>query len=370
MARGEELMERYVEATLEMIDDYGETAWAEAGRLDAVYLGGGTPTTLGAKRLGRILGALNDRFIITRETEFTVESSVEKLTPEVISAMAINGVNRVSIGVQTFDTRQRRSLGRISDRETIEKLFDSKAISQIPLKVIDLIYNLPGQKVASFERDLETLFSLRIDAASIYPLILYPDSPLARQINEGKRVRPGDLQREYEFFDALERTMLRQYAWRRFSPLHYGNKRRETSRYNGSRSLERDTLAIGPGAGGRIGKLAYMHSPDVNAYVGLESEGRMPRLMASEEQPLLDRMKRLFALPEAGFLSQEDYQWGAELIEGLGESFDAMSKLGLIVQTESGWELVREGRFWHYNLAWMLGALVEHSVHLLSEAKI
>jgi oxygen-independent coproporphyrinogen-3 oxidase len=184
-----ERMQRYVDRLCEEITAAPQVA-EELGaslerEVDTVYLGGGTPTILAPEQLTQVFNALRKQFAITKDAEITVECAPGTLQPEVVAALADSGVNRVSLGVQSFIDREARAVGRLHDRAAtladIERL-RSAGIHDIN---VDLIAGLPFQTLQSWEESLDQAIATGVTHISVYMLEVDEDSRLGRELMAG-----------------------------------------------------------------------------------------------------------------------------------------------------------------------------------------
>ena len=133
-----------------------------------------------------LLDAVRKNYRLAADCEITVEGRIDGFEPEKARRLAAHGANRLSIGIQTFDTELRRRLGRVSDRRAIlGRLEALAAINEFSL-VIDLLYALPGQTAARWEADLATLLAAtRVSGLDLYRLKVSDTLPLAAAIRAG-----------------------------------------------------------------------------------------------------------------------------------------------------------------------------------------
>jgi oxygen-independent coproporphyrinogen-3 oxidase len=158
---------------------------AFAPQLDSVYLGGGTPSILAPDQLDRLFAAIAQAFELPSSAEFTVEVAPGTLSQEVLAALLRAGVNRVSLGVQSFVDQESRSVGRLHSRDIaladIARLREA-GITEIS---IDLIAGLPYQTNESWEHSLDQLLALAVPHVSVYMLEVDGDSRLGRELIAG-----------------------------------------------------------------------------------------------------------------------------------------------------------------------------------------
>ncbi len=256
--------EDYAGLLIQEIEEYGKLEYIQALTFDAVYFGGGTPTTLETDDLLAILTALNNNFRLADDVEITVESSVTELTDEKLESMKKNGVNRLSIGVQTFSDRGRRILGRTgTGKEAYEKLLLIKSLGFLNLN-IDLIYHYSGQSTDELDEDLRKIYSLDLGGFSFYSLI---ENPVPHNMDMGiafekiKQISTGMIDSDNgstdrELFDRVYSGALDQgFCLLELTKL----VRHDQYRYISERHCGTDTLAIGAGAGGNLGEIVYMN---------------------------------------------------------------------------------------------------------------
>ena len=178
-------MGRYCTTLASQIDTCG--AAGELDEVETVYIGGGTPSLLGARLVSlveRVRGYCDP-------VEFTCEANPESFTLELAQALHEAGVTRISLGVQTLDADELKAIGRIhSAEQAMLAIAQAKAVGFSTS--CDVMCGLPGQTLESFGRTLETLMTLRPDHISVYPLQLEEGTPLARLEEQGRITVPDE----------------------------------------------------------------------------------------------------------------------------------------------------------------------------------
>ncbi len=187
---------RYVERVVGDLGAAGERA-ARMGvemprRVDTVYLGGGTPSLLAPELLERLFEAVRGEFDVEPEAEITVECAPGQIAEETLEALVEAGVNRVSLGVQSFVDREAQASGRLHNRATVEEDLLRLRGAGITNLNVDLIAGLAGQTADSWEESLAALKDSGVPHASVYMLEVDEDSRLGREIlGGGTRYRAG-----------------------------------------------------------------------------------------------------------------------------------------------------------------------------------
>ncbi|MFZ0337292.1 MAG: radical SAM family heme chaperone HemW [Terracidiphilus sp.] len=214
---------RYVERVIE--DLTGAGAWAGkmgvelTRRVDTVYLGGGTPSLLAPGLLARLFATMRAEFDFDADAEITMECAPGQIADETLDAMAAAGVNRVSLGVQSFIDSEAHLSGRLHSRAMVEADLKRLRAAGITNLNLDLIAGLAEQTFASWEESLEVLIASEVPHASVYMLEVDEDSRLGREmLKGGARYRAGlvpnddAIARMYErALERLEAAGLRQY---------------------------------------------------------------------------------------------------------------------------------------------------------------
>ncbi len=180
---------RYVDRICADMARVRETA-AQAGAgfesaVDSVYLGGGTPTVLDATELARLFAGLRQAFDVAPDAEVTVECAPGTLTPAMVEALASAGVNRASLGVQSFVDQEAASVGRLHTRAVVLEDIARLRAAGITNLSLDLIAGLPHQTGESWRYSLEETIATGAPHVSVYMLEVDEDSRLGRELIAG-----------------------------------------------------------------------------------------------------------------------------------------------------------------------------------------
>ena len=222
---------------------------ARGGLLDAVetvYIGGGTPTFLGAARLARLLDALDGALLCGAASlrELTVEANPDSLTDEVLDVLAGRGVSRLSIGVQSLDDEVLATLGRVHDAEAARQAVRA-GVARIGNVSADVICGVPGQTLGSLQRTIGELVGLGVSHASVYPLMVEEGTPLEAAIAAGDLPDVDDDAQADHMLAAA--GLLEEAGLRRYEVASYALPGRE-SRHNVAYWTGVPYLGLGPGA--------------------------------------------------------------------------------------------------------------------------
>ena len=183
------VFERYIDRVCEDIDRASATAAAMGGvfenEIDSVYIGGGTPSILEAQQFERLFVTVRRNFRLRQDAEITVECAPGTLTPAFVDTLVRCGVNRVSLGVQSFIDREAAAVGRLHKRETVHSDIARLRSAGIANINVDLIAGLPHQTAESWLFSLNDAISTNVPHVSVYMLEVDEDSRLGKELIAG-----------------------------------------------------------------------------------------------------------------------------------------------------------------------------------------
>jgi oxygen-independent coproporphyrinogen-3 oxidase len=183
------VFERYVDRVCADIERSPEVAAQMGGQIerevDSIYLGGGTPTVLEAAQLERVFSAARRQFDVSSAAEVTVECAPGTLTPVMLESLLRCGVNRVSLGVQSFVDQEAAAVGRLHKRATVLEDIARLRAAGIENINVDLIAGLPHQTTASWDFSLAETIATGVPHVSVYMLEVDEDSRLGREVMAG-----------------------------------------------------------------------------------------------------------------------------------------------------------------------------------------
>ena len=236
------------------------------GKIRAVYFGGGTPTALLTEDLVRLIRACYQYLPLAEDCEFTIEGRMSHFDLEKAQACIEAGANRISIGVQTFNTAIRRRLGRKhSGDEAFEYL--AKLCELDAVIVADLMFGLPNQTDEVWQNDIARAAELPLSGLDTYAFNLYPMLPINRMIEKGAFPTPPGFDIQADQYAYTVETLLEK-GWEQVSNSHFAYPGRgERNRYNTLIKSDISCLAFGSGAGGNFGGFSYQVQGDLESYL-------------------------------------------------------------------------------------------------------
>lgn len=252
------LIENYHNIIIEQIKSQRVFKYMEKP-FSSIYFGGGTPTYLSPSQLTEILGCLYDSFNFTDDCEISIETSINDLSTEMIDALLKNKVNRLSIGVQSFDDNMRKVMGRVgSGEKAINKILEAKKAGFKNVN-IDLIYNCPGETLDILQSDIDTIIDLELAGISFYSLILFDDSRIKKIMSEEEYNKMNDINYEYEQF-SLILEKLKRHGYEMFEFTKIIRNKIDKYKYVAVSQNMGDCIALGHGSGGNIANYTYMNT--------------------------------------------------------------------------------------------------------------
>lgn len=201
----EKRMQPYLEALKREIEIYNNE---EKIPIDTIYLGGGTPSYIPVELMAEIMKSIKDNFVVSSESEITIEINPEHLTDEAIHSYLSMGINRASVGVQSFEDRLLKVLGRSHDSETAVNSIVNLRKCGFENISIDLINAIPTQNIKQSLKDIEKAIELSPEHISLYSLILEPNTHMSRLINTGQ-LELIDEEMDREMFFAASELLLK-----------------------------------------------------------------------------------------------------------------------------------------------------------------
>lgn len=326
------LVKHYVTALLTHIREYGRTCGGYT--VDTVYLGGGTPTCLGAKFLGRILQEVRNKFRLADDAEITVECNPESTDKKVLEMLKKQGVTRLSFGVQSAHEDELRAIGRI---HTFQQAADAVALAKAKGFTnisLDLMYGLPGQTQARFLESVERCLALDPQHLSCYGLKLEPGTPMGRAAS----VLPDDDAQADTYLalcDVLRERGFEHYEISNFARPGY------RSRHNMKYWDLSEYLGLGPGAHSFLNGRRFAFSRDIKAYIGGEDILRDEEEVASFQRQGEYLMVRLRTADGVDLLDLEK-RYGIDSTP-YEEAFRSLMGNGLIAHQGMRWWLTEKG---------------------------
>ncbi len=238
-----------------------------------IYIGGGTPTSLSAKQLDVLLTGVH-RLLPTHTTkEFTVEANPGDLTEEKLHVMKAHGVNRLSMGVQTFNNRLLKKIGRKHSAEDVYDTIRLLEKNQFDNVSIDLIYALPGQTLEDFRDTLQRALDLGLPHYSMYSLILENKTMFMNWVRQGRLELPTQEVESQMFEEAI--TAMEKSGHRQYEVSNFALPGKE-SQHNLVYWNNENYYGFGAGASGYLNNIRYKNFGPIQHYLKPLRENQLP----------------------------------------------------------------------------------------------
>jgi oxygen-independent coproporphyrinogen-3 oxidase len=253
-------------------------AFAENETVDSVFFGGGTPSLLDPATVLDLLECMRKTFRFSERPEITIEANPGTLTLEKLRGYRNAGVNRISLGVQSFSDGDLRMLGRIHCAKQGKEAFRLSRKAGFENIGLDLIFGIPGQTLDAWEGTLETAISLSPEHVSAYALTLHPGTPFARRIRAGEVSMPEEDFTAGLFQKTADALALAGYEHYEVSNFALPKKR---CRHNEGYWTFRPYLGFGPSAHSYADGKRFWNTGILNRYMEVLSQG-LPPVAGSE----------------------------------------------------------------------------------------
>ncbi len=275
------------------IDSVGQelALWKEQGALnqplETIFLGGGTPTSLTPAQLEKLLAYIHRYVPMSAELEWTSEANPDELTKDKMQVLFDGGVNRLSMGVQSFDEDLLKRLGRTHSNSDVKRAVDSARLVGFENLSFDLMYGLPGQSMQQWDDTLEKAFAFDLPHFSAYSLIIEPKTVFYNLMTKGKlNTVTEDLEADmYEkLMNEMDSRGLKQYEISNFArPGH-------ESRHNLLYWDNVEYIGVGAGAHGYVDGVRYSNAGPLKKYMSPLEEGERP-ILNTHAVPVHEKME-------------------------------------------------------------------------------
>jgi len=298
---------------------------------DSLYLGGGTPSVLEESELASLMEIIQQSFSLDPASEITLEANPDDVTPEKLHGYRRLGINRLSLGVQSFDNDELRFLGRRhTARQSQEAVMMAREAGFANLS-LDLMYGLPGQTLAAWKKNLATALTFKPEHLSCYQLTVEPGTELARRQGEGgKNLVSEEAERDFFLFTS---AYLEGQGYLHYEISNFARGDEHCCRHNLRYWQRRPYLGLGPAAHSFDGLRRWWNHRSLTAYLQALTQGASP---VAGEETLTTEQVRLESLL-LGFRTREGV--ALSVIQGLPrweETLCAMQAEGLVEVAPSG----------------------------------
>ena len=321
-----------------------ETRSYEIGKLRTLYIGGGTPTALSAQQLAYLLTELPKVMDLSEVEEFTIEANPGDLDPDKIAVLKESQVNRVSLGVQTFDNKMLKKIGRSHQEQDIYDNIRHLKQAGFDNISIDLIYALPGQTMDQVKENVAKAIDLDIPHMSLYSLILENHTVFMNRMRRGKLPLPKE-ELEAEMFEyiieELEKAGFEHYEISNFSKPGF------ESRHNLVYWDNAEYYGLGAGASGYVDGIRYKNHGPIRHYLEAVEAGKARiteehlTLEEKMEEELFLGLRKKTGVSKARF----EEKFGISFDQRYGQVVASLTEQGLLVPDDKQVRMTKRGLF-------------------------
>ena len=321
-----------------------ETRSYEIGKLRTLYIGGGTPTALSAQQLAYLLTELPKVMDLSEVEEFTIEANPGDLDPDKIAVLKDSQVNRVSLGVQTFDNKMLKKIGRSHKEQDIYDNIRHLKQAGFDNISIDLIYALPGQTMDQVKENVAKAIDLDIPHMSLYSLILENHTVFMNRMRRGKLPLPKE-ELEAEMFEyiieELEKAGFEHYEISNFSKPGF------ESRHNLVYWDNAEYYGLGAGASGYVDGIRYKNHGPIRHYLEAIEAGKARiteehlTLEEKMEEELFLGLRKKTGVSKARF----EEKFGVSFDQRYGQVVASLTEQGLLVPDDKQVRMTKRGLF-------------------------
>jgi oxygen-independent coproporphyrinogen-3 oxidase len=313
--------------------------------LQTIFIGGGTPTALSASQLDRLLEGINLELEPTNElVEFAVEANPGELTLEKLTVLKNAGVNRLSIGVQSFNDDLLQRIGRVHRKEDVFRTIQLAEQVGFENLSIDLMYGLPGQTVDDFQESLKTAFTLNVKHFSAYSLIVEPKTVFYNLMQKGRlSLPPQELEAQmYELtMELMDKQGYKQYEISNYAIPGFESKHNLTYWNNDY------YFGFGAGAHGYVNGVRTSNIGPIKKYItNIQQSGDAfnSKISVSKKEQMEEEM--FLGLRKITGVSKEAFyhKFQVKMIDVFQKEIVKLVNLGLIVNEAEVIKLTHKGK--------------------------
>ncbi|HFH6899571.1 TPA: radical SAM family heme chaperone HemW [Streptococcus agalactiae] len=331
-------VDAYLQALIREFRSYDIT------ELRTLYIGGGTPTSISAVQLDYLLTELSRDLNLNTLEEFTIEANPGNLTVDKIEVLQKSAVNRVSLGVQTFNDKHLKRIGRSHNEAQIYSTIDALKTAGFQNISIDLIYALPGQTMDDVRSNVAKALSLNIPHLSLYSLILEHHTVFMNKMRRGKLHLPTeDLEAEmFEYIiSEMERNGFEHYEISNFTKPGF------ESRHNLMYWDNVEYYGVGAGASGYLDGIRYRNRGPIQHYLKGVSEGnaRLSEEVLSKNEMMEEELFLGLRKKEGVSIGKFEQKFGTSFEKRYGQIVQELQSDGLLKENNGFIQMTKKGLF-------------------------
>jgi oxygen-independent coproporphyrinogen III oxidase len=324
----------------------------ECEAFDSLYIGGGTPSVLPADRVVEIIETAKTQFDLLPDSEITVEVNPDSVSRDWLQAVRDAGVNRVNIGVQSFNDDYLNWLGRIHSADQAIKAIEATRDTGFTNIGLDIIYGLAGQEQEQLKQDLAQALSFSPEHLSCYMLTYEPGTPLTLDL-ENRDFKKLPDQRASEFFMFVS-ELLQQDGYEHYEISNFARSPKARSRHNQKYWHRVPYIGLGPGAHSYNGAIRSWNRPDLGAYISAFTPDRPlkpEREALTREQHMTESLYLGLRLAGGIDISLFNREFDVDFEELFSAAIDIWASTGHLQISPANCALTLSGWLFHETIA-------------------
>ncbi|HQJ31943.1 MAG TPA: radical SAM family heme chaperone HemW [Anaerolineaceae bacterium] len=261
----DELMPGYYAALMSELQHQAATLQDLPNQVETIFFGGGTPSLLKVEWIEALIDCVRSEYGLADKAEISLEANPGTLSPEYIARLLEAGVNRLSIGVQSFIKRDLALLGRIHNPfQASDAILSARRVGFTNIS-LDLIFGIPGQSLADWQANLQQAVALRPDHLSLYSLILEPGTRLYDDVQAGK-IQPVSEDLSADMYELAMDTLV-QEGFSHYEISNWARGEAFEAKHNKIYWKNQPYLGVGAGAYGSLNGVRVANTPSIEDYI-------------------------------------------------------------------------------------------------------
>jgi oxygen-independent coproporphyrinogen III oxidase len=348
----EKKVNKYLNALYEEIDLYARTEYGKHVVVESINFGGGTPTALSSEQLAGILEKLKSTFRVSPDAMIFVEGNPRNFTLGKLQVLRILGLNRISVGVQTFQQKLSDDLELFHSIRDSELLVSNARQAGVENVGIDLMYNLPDQTEAQWQRDIERTIELDIDHVCLISFCVVPKTRISARIENGDLPRKGDIKNEVKLYE-IASQMLLSAGYEQYSVIDFAKPGKIDRYAHLYFDRQADLIGLGTAACGYINGYMYINNGLQEEYYDSVMAGRFPVISGEKAEGKEFAHGAMAKGLRMLTVNREDFKrsFGMTPEEMFPKKVKFLEDSGLIFSDETGIHLTKNGIVWGNNVS-------------------
>jgi len=320
--------------------------------VNTVYFGGGTPSLCSPEAVSDLMTAVHTHFNLLGDIEVTLEANPGAVSRDDLGRLRQAGVNRLNIGVQSFQDDALRFLGRIHNRTEAVAVIEQARMAGFDNLGLDLIYGLPGQTVSDWKADLEQALAFRPEHIACYILTFESGTPMTRGLQAGRMI-PPDEGRVVELFETTA-AFLDGHGYDHYEVSNFARTPDFRSRHNLKYWHFEPYLGFGPSAHSYRGHTRSWNLADLPLYIQRLAQGRLPEggcEELSEEQQVLEALLLGLRLKEGFHIADFEKRFNISVQTTFGRLLNQLAEEGCLADHAGHCALTVKGMRYHNSIS-------------------